>query len=237
MIKYALLLLVVFRGSVWAEGFSDAKVRQLIVGSFQFVDNPHAGEKRLGYAKACCGIDTNRFARLLYEVAQTNSKWIAEGAIDDLGRYGTAAQLPFLYSMTTNVELGATAMRSVLRLEGLTERSVSAASNFLFRTSIGNRPRYEVCECLLECVQNHGLTHPQRGNSLNVAVSFMSDQNIYHDWLDAGLVRADPSFRRSKRRLRALRAIAVRETDQRDLAYVTNAIAELVTYPEVDLPE
>ena len=65
----------------------------------------------------------------------------------------------------------------------------------------------------------------------------MSSQNVYHDWLDAGLVRADPSFRRSKRRLRALRAIAVRETDQRDLAYVTNAIAELVAYPEADLPE
>ena len=215
----------------------DVAVKDVIRRAYGYSDDGDYLRACFRSAQLLCGADTNRFARLLYEVAQTNNKWVAKGVIEDLGRYGTSAQLPFLYSMTTNAELGATAMRSVLRLEGLTERSVSAASNFLFRTSIGNRPRYEVCECLLECVQNHGLTHPQRGNSLNVAVSFMSSQNVYHDWLDAGLVRSDPSFRSSKRRLRALRAIAERETDPKDLSYVTNAIAELVAYPEADLSE
>ena len=50
--------------------------------------------------------DTNRLARLICELAQTNSTEISSMMIDELGKYGTSEQLPFLYSCATNPIIG-----------------------------------------------------------------------------------------------------------------------------------
>ena len=41
--------------------------------------------------------DTNRLARILAEIAQTNNAWYSEMAMWELERYGTSEQLPFFY--------------------------------------------------------------------------------------------------------------------------------------------
>ena len=48
---------------------------------------------------------------------------------------------------------------------------------------------------------------------------------------------ADLSYRLSKRRLPVLRGVQENGIDEYDIFYVTNAINELVAYPEVDLPD
>ena len=58
--------------------------------------------------------DTNRLARLICELAQTNDVNITEMMIESLGEYGTSAQLPFLYSCATNPVLGKTPIPDVL---------------------------------------------------------------------------------------------------------------------------
>ena len=70
--------------------------------------------------------DTNRLARLICELAQTNDSKIATMMTRALGEYGTPAQLPFLYSCATNPVLGRTAVESVLRVEGVTSNSIVA---------------------------------------------------------------------------------------------------------------
>lgn len=212
----------------------DAEIKALIVGSECYIDNSRASERMYNNARMRCGDDSNRFARLLFELAQTNDTRLADRMIEFLGFHGTSAQLPFLYSMATNEQHGATAVKSILRLEGVTSNSVSISARYLFSTNCGQRTRYEVCNCLISQLAK------SRGDQLDaegVALRFMSDCNIYHDWLDAAMMRANPAYSQSKRRLRVLRAISLRETDANDLLYVTNAINELVAYPEADLPE
>ena len=66
---------------------------------------------------------------------------------------------------------------------------------------------------------------------------FMSADNIYHTWMDQLMIDADPTYRYSRRRLSVLRAIVARASVDPDMTYVTNAINELVAYPEENLPE
>ena len=234
IIAAAIILLVATTGRSAGEDTSDNWIKEMLVGSNCYIDNPDAAERMFQNARRRCAGDTNRFARLLCEVAQTNDIMIAEDMINSLGVYGTAAQLPFLYSMATNEQHGATAAKSILRLEGVTSNSVDVVARCLFSTNYTKRVRYEVCDCLISQLAKHQGDRPV---AEGVALRFMSDFNIYHDWLDIAMKKANPTYSLSKRRLRTLRSIALRELDVNDIAYVTNAINELVAYPEADLPE
>ena len=64
---------------------SDEKIKRLIVGSNFYIDNPDASYRMFMNARRRCGTDTNRFARLLAEVAQTNNNWERGGT--DPGEY------------------------------------------------------------------------------------------------------------------------------------------------------
>ena len=62
-------------------------------------------------------------------------------------------------------------------------------------------------------------------------------RNQGHTWLDRNLVSTDPSYRFSKRRLAVMRAVSVKTLNDYQANYVTNAINELIAYPEADLPD
>lgn len=234
-IRMAIVIAVMSMASLRLSGaVTDDQVRTLVMRSGQVIDNSWRARRMFACAQELCEEDTNRFARILCELAQTNDVRIADRMIGCLGWCGTPVQLPFLYSMATNEQHGATAVKSILRLEGVTSNSVSISARYLFSTNYGQRARYEVCDCLIsQLAKSRG----DRPVAEGVALRFMSDCNIYHDWLDAAMMRANPAYSQSKRRLRVLRAISLRETDANDLLYVTNAINELVAYPEADLPE
>jgi len=58
--------------------------------------------------------DTNRYARILRELAVENTNE-TEWAISSLGKYKTPQSLPFLYSYSTNAVYGARALMSIKR--------------------------------------------------------------------------------------------------------------------------
>ena len=234
MKRFLIAVAVLASGVTKSDEVSDEKIKSMIVDSECYIDNSRAAERMYNNARRRCGDDTNRFARILCELAQAADARIADRMIYRLGWCGTSAQLPFLYSMATNEQHGATAVKSILRLEGVTSNSLAAASRYLFSTNYRHRTRYEICDSL---VSQLAKTQANRSYAERVVLRFLSDYNIYHDWLDAAMKRADPTYSQSKRRLRVLRAISLRETDARDLSYVTNAINELVAYPEADLPD
>ena len=78
---FAFLTLAVASVCTAEDDNSDEKIKRMIVGSNFYIDNPDASYRMFMNARRRCGTDTNRFARLLAEVAQTNNAWVAQDAI------------------------------------------------------------------------------------------------------------------------------------------------------------
>ena len=77
-----------------------------------------------------------------------------------------------------------------------------------------------------------------RTNALSVAHAFATEVNRNYYWLDHLLLRDDDSYRYSKRRLHVLRCADVQHCPYPfQVNYVTNAINELIAYPEASLPD
>ena len=219
------------------DDISDAKIKRMLVGSNCYIDNPDAAERMFQNARRRCGGDTNRFARLICEVAQTNDAWIAEDMIRCLGVYGTSAQLPFLYSMATNEQHGATAVKSILRLEGVTSNSVGIAGTYLSITNVDFEYRADACKALLRAAAQSCVTTGMCQAARDCALSYARNANRYVWDVDTVFIETDPTYRNSRRRLEVLRSAYSLGVSQYQIAYVTNAINELVAYPEADLPE
>ena len=214
----------------------DSHIKSMIVDSESYIDNSRASERMYNNARMRCAGDTNRFARLLYELAQTNNVYLSDRMISMLGFDGTSVQLPFLYSMATNEQHGATAVKSILRLEGVTSNSLAVADRCLSNKTIKEPERLDVCRTIVDLA--FAVTTPT--NDQVRALSYVHCHARTCDYpagLDQSLLRHDPSYRLSRRRLSILRDVYVHGVDQWDIGYVTNAINELVAYPEANLPE
>ena len=185
--------------------------------------------------------DTNRLARILVEVAQTNNAWYSEMAMRELVKYGTAEQLPFLYSCVTNPAIGDLAVKTVLRIEGITSNSVSSAQRYFALTNVPDsvdRSRTSICADLITLSGLDGVDASWRSNAMEVAAHFIAAPDCNAYWLDRLLLERDASYQHSKRRLANLRNSVAYATQWNFIYnYVTNAINELVAYPEADLPD
>ena len=195
-------------------------------------------------AFAKSGSDNDRFSRILGEFAIENyglknglaSRW----AIDKIAQYGTTNSLPFLYSCATNPVCGDCAIKSIIAIEGVTSNSTSLVETYLasdLAMSQKNSIPADICAYFVkkavEGTQDPGLTT----NAIGVVHAFAMTRNQGHTWLDRNLVSADPSYRFSKRRLAVMRAVSVKTLNDFQANYVTNAINELVDYPEAELPD
>ena len=185
--------------------------------------------------------DTNRLARLICELAQTNNANVASMMMDSLGEYGTPAQLPFLYSCATNPAVANSAVKAVLRIEGVTSNSVAAAVRYFLLTNVvdsADRSRTSICVDLIRLSKVDGVDPVCRSNALAVAHDFAFGPSCNYYWLDSLLIEGDPTYRFSKRRIGFMRGIATYAAQWQFMAnYVTNAINELVAYPEANLPD
>ena len=84
-------------GVLFCRAATDEQIKHSLFISNCYVDDADAALAEFRYARQLCGADSNRFARLICEVAHTNNTRVVRGMISDLGTYGTPAQLPFLY--------------------------------------------------------------------------------------------------------------------------------------------
>ena len=204
--------------------------------------------------------NTNRLARLIAELAMTNDMRFSSMMVDALGEYGTSAQLPFFCSCATNPALGKIAVKSVLRIEGVSSNSLEIVHDYLFQTNqfpfanIGDRTY--LCHDLIGKVFSDSSLNGYRARVLEMALDFETNVNIAPNLVDMAIVSADPGYRHSKRRLAVLRAAKQRldydaqliehsnyEMERRidvynfQTNYLINAINELVAYPEANLPD
>ena len=216
---------------------TDDWIKEMVIVSGQFIHGGELARKMFGNAKMLCGDDTNRFARILYELAQTNDVQMADRMIGCLGRHGTTGQLPFLYSLATNEQHGASAVKSILRLEGVTSNSVDVTGMYLSMTNIIQRDRSEICSFFFNAVKTSDVSAALKERGECVALRYAGTANLYFRRMDEAMISTEPAYRLSKRRLAVLRSAYGLGVSQYQIAYVTNAINELVAYPEADLPE
>ena len=236
--KLQIALGIVVMGACMARAEAgDDWIKDMVIVSGQFIHGGEPARRMFENAKSQCEGDTNRFARLLCELAQTNDVRIADRMIRCLGRHGTSAQLPFLYSMATNEQHGATAVKSILRLEGVTSNSIDVTGMYLSMTNVDFEYRADACKALLRAAVPSCVTTGICQMARNCALRYARSANRYVMDVDAVFIETDSTYRLSKRRLAVLRSAYGLGVSQYQIAYVTNAINELVAYPEADLPE
>jgi hypothetical protein len=220
-------------------GYSDAEVKAQFVEAGMFC---HAELIKGAHRRAImmAGYDTNRFARILRELAADNTNETAH-AIRNLAVYKTPESLPFLYSYATNAVYGAKALKAVFAIEGVTSNSIPVVQGYLSLTNeavIVERGGATVCAELIRRAKQDGVDVDCRRNALSIANTFATEVNRNYYWLDHLLLRDDDSYRYSKRRLRVLRNADLQRCPYPfQVNYVTNAINELVAYPEANLPD
>ena len=236
--KLQIALGIVVMGACMARAEAgDDWIKDMVIVSGQFIHGGEPARRMFENAKSQCEGDTNRFARLLCELAQTNDVRIADRMIRCLGRHGTTSQLPFLYSMATNEQHGVSAVKSILRLEGVTSNSVDVTGMYLSMTNVDFEYRADACKALLRAAAPSCVTTGICQMARNCALRYARSANRYVMDVDAVFIETDSTYRNSKRRLAVLRSAYELGVSQYQIAYVTNAINELVAYPEADLPE
>ena len=222
-----------------APAYTDDEVKAQFVKAGMFC---HADFIRGGYRLAfeMADGDTNRYARILRELAVENTNE-TEWAIASLGKYKTSQSLPFLYSYSTNAVYGARAMKSIFAIEGVTSNSVVAAESYLMLTNeevCVDRGGATIAAALVKYASQEGVDANCRTNALAVANTFATTSNRNYYWLDYLLMQDDASYRYSKRRLQVLRSADILHCPYPyQVNFVTNAINELVAYPEANLPD
>jgi len=233
---------VMYAASCAAES-TDAEIREGIVLYHTPRCGGEPGSSRRPALIEVLDVDgnTNRLARILEELAQTNDNWNARMALHDLRIYGTPAQLPFLYSQATNAQYGAYVMKSIFAIEGVNTNSVSAMQGYLSLTNAltngQSHDRSMLCKDLLARVYSSPELAAFRQDCLDMMIDFAQYRNSGHVSLDGSIQSVDPTYHASKRRLAVLRAAQNRCGNSFQLDYITNAINELVAYPESDLPD
>ena len=217
----------------------DAELRHILERAVRYEDNPHAAVSEIRYAIQVAGGNTNRVVSLMKQLiveggedVQTDKFYISE-----IGKYGTSSDLPFLYQKVTTVDYCASATEAILRIEGLTTNSLTRIMSSLPDSPRGNKKSaYAWCR-ILDVVTKSPSGEPIRTFALSNAVQFVSRQTESADWLDRGLIRIEPPYRMSKRRLAALRSVQSLGVGEWQTNYIAQAIRELEAYPEANLPE
>ena len=227
-----------------AHAYTDAEVLDQIDEAFSYDDNPRMSRGAFGLAYRMSDSDNDRFASILGEYAMghlaiengARSRW----AVDSIAKYGTTNSLPFLYSCATNPVCGDCAIKSIIAIEGVTSNSTSLVESYLasdLAMSQKNSIPADLCAYFVKKAVEGTQDPVLMTNAIGIVHAFAMTRNQGHTWLDRNLVSADPSYRFSKRRLAVMRAVSVKTLNDFQANYVTNAINELVAYPEADLPD
>ena len=217
-----------------------------------FVIN-HLARKRHGATKSdfialfrCCQCDSNRFCRIAQDVYTRSADWRPRSvAIDMLDEYGDARQVPFLETCVTDLRIGPNAILVLNRIEGFTSNSVLRTSRYL---SVTNQAVFATdkrafadqdwaLNRLAFAATRPSVDAALRNFTRDFVFSYASNNCYQICEADIALMSLCPSYKTSKRRLALLRHALPGAPVPYGLEYVTNAINELVAYPEANLPE
>ena len=226
-------------GLLAAADATDAQLRHILERATCYEDNPHASWGEIRYAIREAGGNSNRVVSLMKQLINegTQRNGSTRFYLSEIGKYGTNIDLPFLYQRVSETNFCASATEAILRIEGLTTNSLVRITSSLPDCPRGNKQSAIAWCRILDVVTKFQSGEPIRIFALSNAVQFISRQTESADWLDRSLIRIDPPYRMSKRRLAALRSVRDLGINEWQTNYVFQAIRELESYPEADLPE
>ena len=185
--------------------------------------------------------NTNRLLRLLSDLIKTNDEWICTRSMWQYGKYATKSELPFLYSCATNSMCGDRALNTIISLDGISSNLLQTVGQYFSITNgfsvddDANRSRF--AEDLLKRVYRTESLFSYRDQVFNMTREFALNVNLMHVSVDKALMRADPTYENSKRRLNVMRGAKERCISEFLTNYVTNVINKLEIYPEENLPD
>ena len=185
--------------------------------------------------------NTNRLLRLLSDLIKTNDEWICTRSMWQYGKYATKSELPFLYSCATNSMCGDRALNTIISLDGISSNLLQTVGQYFSITNgfsvddDANRSRF--AEDLLKRVYRTESLLPYRERVFNMTREFALNVNLMHVSVDKALMRVDPTYENSKRRLNVMRGAKGRCISDFLTNYVTNVINKLEMYPEENLPD
>ena len=233
-----------FKGVIRLERFVDADgvltreyaLRQGVVEAGCVSNNKTLLKQRYQAVVEIAGGDIGKVEHAILEFARTNEVEIASCMIDVLAECGSERARSELYSLAANTNLCCEALSAILRLEGVSSNSLSATASVLSNLRVRELDRLDLCVALVDNAYSLRTSTAQRDMALSFLLAHFRTCP-YPQGIDEALVRKDAGYRHSRRRLANLRAVYAHGVDQWDIAYVTNAINELVAYPEQNLPE
>lgn len=234
-------------GIAWT-GQEDAELDDKIVAAIGNVLSRREGIGVRTYKRLFdeCHSDSNRLCNIAQRVYAEYPDYFSRTiALSLIGEYGDARQVIFLESCVTNVALGPAAISALNRIEGFTSNSVLRTARY---HSVTNQGSLQASNRLYS---NHrfaldrlafAATRPAVGTGLknytrDYVFSYASNNCSQIYTTDHALMSLDPSYANSKRRLALLRFARSDLSGPFATAYVTNAINELIAYPEANLPE
>lgn len=235
-----IIMLVVFGACIFtslcAETDADCRAKESLIGSGLIVDAPGGAASELRFVEQMCNFDTNKIGSLICELSQTSDVRIATHQLRLLGVYGASSHLPYLYSQLTNAAVASSAMESIVRLEGITSNSVVGLERCM---SVDSKD-WQLMELCRLAIARFKLQTSSPALSNQFSSCLVSSAMVNRKGcvtIDKTLKKFDPSYEHSVRRLRVLRSVYALGVSEYQLNYVTNAINELVAYPEANLPE
>ena len=185
--------------------------------------------------------NTNRLLRILSDMVKTNDEWICTQTMFEYSKYATKSELPFLYSCATNSMCGDRALNTIISLDGISSNLLQTVGQYFSITNgfsvddDANRSRF--AENLLKRVYRTESLLPYREQVFNMTREFALNVNLMHVSVDKALMRADPTYENSKRRLNVMRGAKERCISEFLTNYVTNVINKLEIYPAENLPD
>ena len=185
--------------------------------------------------------NTNRLLRILSDMVKTNDEWICTRSMWQYGKYATKSELPFLYSCATNSMCGDRALNTIISLDGISSNLLQTVGQYFSITNgfsvddDANRSRF--AEDFLKRVYRTESLFSYRDQVFNMTREFALNVNLMHVSVDKALMRVDPTYENSKRRLNVMRGAKERCISEFLTNYVTNVINKLEMYPEENLPD
>ena len=242
-IRYILAVLIVFMMQVSlanTEVLSDNEIKQKIIRFIAPVCAESMIDGELIDTYYING-NTNRLLRILSDMVKTNDEWICTQTMFEYSKYATKSELPFLYSCATNSMCGDRALNTIISLDGISSNLLQTVGQYFSITNgfsvdeDSNRSRF--AENLLKRVYRTESLFSYREQVFNMTREFALNVNLMHVSVDKALMRADPTYENSKRRLNVMRGARERCISEFLTNYVTNVINKLEIYPEENLPE
>ena len=176
--------------------------------------------------------DTNRFLRLVKEVAHSNTNR-AGSMIYLVSKYGGENDLPFLYEYVRDERWGDDALEALFKMDGINANTLAAVRQYLSLPEQGiGRCGEDVCGRLLY----YAMQPQTSGEARQIAKDCIHDFALVNTngvkWLDSIINYWLSDYRYSTNRLEVMRSVLAHGPKANQYDYVTNAIHEI----EAQLP-